>query len=116
VNVLLTLFLVAFGWVFFRSPNMRTAWHVCAAMLGRSATAPRPDGFLRQSLLPNQSLFVLSLAILLVALPALAGEERLHQASIKLRPLALALVPVGLVLSIAQLVNGGFTPLIYFKF
>jgi alginate O-acetyltransferase complex protein AlgI len=116
VNVALTLVLVTFGWVFFRAPTMRTAWHIVAAMLGYPAAALPPEKLVRAAILPNQNVFVLVVGWLIVMAPLVVGEERARALGARLQPLALALVPFALVLSIAQLVNGGFTPLIYFKF
>jgi alginate O-acetyltransferase complex protein AlgI len=117
VNVILTMVLVAVGWVFFRAPSMRVAFHTIASMFGSPATAsPAPGALLRGALLPHQSVFALSCALVLVIAPTVLGAERVRMAALRVRPLALALVPIALVLSVAQLVNGGFTPLIYFKF
>ena len=116
VNVALTMLFVCVGWVFFRAPNMPTAWNILTAMCGRQATNVEATFFLRGALLPNQSIVVLSFALLLLAAPALFGEDRVRSLGVRVRPFALALVPFALALSLAQLVNGGFTPLIYFKF
>ena len=116
LNVAITMVLVAVGWVFFRAPSMRVAWHTVSAMFGSPAMAPASAQLVRGAMLPNQSIFALSLALLVVAAPTVLGEDRMRIATRRARPLALALVPIALVLSVAQLVNGGFTPLIYFKF
>jgi alginate O-acetyltransferase complex protein AlgI len=116
LNVVLTMFFVTIGWVFFRAPNIRTAWHMLASMSGVVAISTPASQFVRGSLLPNQSIFVLALALLLVLAPSVFGEERVRTAAARANPFAMALVPFALALSIAQLVNGGFTPLIYFKF
>ncbi len=116
LNVAGTMLLVAIGWVFFRAPTIGTASNLLAAMFGRAATAARPEIMLRGQILPNRSLFVLSLAVVIVVLPAVLGEARTRALSVRVRPLALALVPLALALSIARLVTSGFSPLIYFKF
>jgi len=116
VNVLVTLVLVIFGWVFFRAPRMSVAEHVILAMLGlRPAPVPHDD-LVAGRILPHQSLCALLVGAAIALLPALLGEERERSLRGRVRPLALALVPLALVLSLAQLVNSNFTPLIYFKF
>ena len=115
-NVLLTFLLVLVGWVFFRAPTMRVAEHLLAAMAGLAARPAMAESLVDGRVLPNQSLFVLVIACLLVAASRLVSSMRERDLTGRLRPLGLALAPLALILSIAQLVNSGFSPLIYFKF
>jgi alginate O-acetyltransferase complex protein AlgI len=115
LNVLSTMVLVSVGWVFFRATSMRVAWNIVTSMFGRPASG-RPAIYERALLVPNQSVFVLSAAVLALVVASWLGQERSTAFGLRLKPYALALVPLALALSIAQLVNGGFTPLIYFKF
>ncbi len=116
VNIALTLLLVAIGWVFFRAPNIATAWSILRAMAGLAPRTPGSEHLLWGRLVPHQNLFVLALATLLALLPVIIGHDRASALDSKTKRFALALAPVALVLAIAQLVNGGFSPLIYFKF
>ena len=96
-------------------PHFNGMTYQLPAMFGREVSNVE-SAFFPGALLPNQSIFVLSLALGLLAAPLLFGEERVRGFGARIKPFALALVPFALALSIAQLVNGGFTPLIYFKF
>jgi len=116
INIVLTLLLVVVGWVFFRATSMATAGHILRAMFGLAPAPALAPALLEGAILPRQSVFTFVLAWVLVALPPILGRAREERLTQRLRPLALVLVPVALVLSVAQLVNGGFTPLIYFKF
>ncbi len=115
INVALTLLLVAIGWVFFRAPSMRVAFFVLRAMSGL-APSVHPPALLDGQILSHRSLVMLALGAVVVVLPRALGKERSDRFTTRLRPLALALVPVLLVLSMAQLANTDFVPLIYFKF
>jgi alginate O-acetyltransferase complex protein AlgI len=114
-NVAVTLVLVTIGWVFFRAPNIATAWHMLQALFGLRVHVEPIAALLPARILPSQNIFVLAIALLVVLAPVLLGSARVNRLG-ELRTLALVLVPITLVLSIAQLVNGGFSPLIYFKF
>lgn len=115
VNVAVTLLLVVVGWVFFRAPNMKSAWNMLSAMAWlRTETVPTT--LVTAQILPMRNQALMFVGAVLALAPVFVGEKRADAVSDKLRPLALACVPIALVLCLAQLVNSGFTPLIYFKF
>jgi len=117
LNVALTLVLVVIGWVFFRAPTMAVAWNVLRAMFGlRPGDVVLTDFLVRGRILPDFHVAILVVAAAAALAPVAFGEDRVRSIESRLRPIALVLVPFALVLSIAQLVNAGFTPLIYFKF
>jgi alginate O-acetyltransferase complex protein AlgI len=116
VNVALTFLLVTIGWVFFRAQSLSTATRLLRTMFTFSMPARFTDIYWGQ-ILPFRSIVVLVVAFIgTVGIGALVGEQAQRSAFDRLRLLGIALVPVALVLVIAQLVNSGFTPLIYFKF
>jgi alginate O-acetyltransferase complex protein AlgI len=115
VNVAITLLLVVFGWVFFRAPTIKVAANMLSAMT-LLHTATEPTTLVTAQILPLRNQFLMLVGAVLAFTPAIVGEQRAEVAASRLRPIALAFVPVALVLSLAQLVNSGFTPLIYFKF
>ncbi len=114
-NVGSTFALVVVGWVFFRAPNVRSAVWLIGAMVGARGADSVSDLLLGR-VLPARSLAMLAVAAIALVLPKLVGPEREALLVTRLRPYLLVLVPPALVLSIAQLVNSGFSPLIYFKF
>ena len=115
VNIGITLVLVLVGWVFFRAPSMTVAWNVLRSMVGLRPQVEVIAALLLGRILPTQNVWVMVFAMVAVLAPAVVSIDRVVAAP-RWRPLTLALVPVALVLAISQLVNGGFSPLIYFKF
>ena len=113
-NVMITLLLVVFGWVFFRATTMSSALSLLGAMFGLRSG---PEAaFLPGHILPARSAAMVLLGTALVLLPRVLGLERHARLEERLRTVGLALAPVALAISIAQLANSGFSPLIYFKF
>jgi alginate O-acetyltransferase complex protein AlgI len=116
VNVALTLLFVLVGWVLFRAQSMRSVSAVLGAMFGIGA-ANLDLALCRAQVLPARGAVILAFAFgLSTLLPLAVPEEQTKRVTARLRTVGLALAPVALVLVIAQLVNSGFQPLIYFKF
>ena len=115
LNVALTLLLVAIGWVFFRAPSMKSALVVLRAMSGLGAHVDPPP-LLDGQILSRRSILMLALGAIIVVLPRALGPTVSQRLTLRWRPLALTLVPLLLILSMAQLANTDFVPLIYFKF
>lgn len=115
-NVAVTFVLVVIGWVFFRAQSFDTALRLLRAMLLFHMPERLPD-LVWGHLLPTRSLITLLVAFTAsVGIGAVIDEARVRTAVDRLRVIGLALLPVALILVIIQLVNSGFTPLIYFKF
>ena len=116
INVVITFFLVVVGWVFFRAQS----WKAATGMLHRMFTFAAPERVpyvYWGEILPNRSLVVLGAALVFSVVGGALLDEKDERAAVtRLRFAGLALAPVALVLVLAQLVNSGFTPLIYFKF
>lgn len=71
---------------------------------------------LPSAVLSLRTAILLAYAILVVVFVASVSEETRRRLFDRLRPVGTALVPVAIVLVIAQLVNSRFNPIIYFKF
>jgi alginate O-acetyltransferase complex protein AlgI len=115
-NVAVTLGLVLIGWVLFRAQSMKSVSAMLGAMFGVRA-ADVDLTLTWAQVLPRRSAVLLAGALFVTAiLPLFISEERGRSAFARLRTVGLALAPIALLLVIAQLVNSGFQPLIYFKF
>jgi alginate O-acetyltransferase complex protein AlgI len=116
VNVALTMFFVVVGWVFFRAQSFTSALGVLGSMF--LVKAAKEELVLCWShFLPLRTACLLVVAFVASSiLPAFTSEDRIGSVLDRLKTPRLVIVPVILVLVVAQLVNSGFQPLIYFKF
>jgi alginate O-acetyltransferase complex protein AlgI len=110
--VLLTFTLVVIGWVFFRANDLRQALAFIEAMAGLRP-APTVEKMVAALLLPNRSAFFIALGVALVAVRAIFGRPREDG---PWKWVYLGATPVLVLLSMAQVINTKFVPLIYFKF
>jgi alginate O-acetyltransferase complex protein AlgI len=116
VNVFVTFFLVVVGWVFFRAQSWRTATGMLRCMFTFAKPAAVPTVYWGM-ILPTRSIVILIGALLVsVVGGAFVTEEAGDRAWARTRLVGIALAPIALVLVLLQLVNSGFSPLIYFKF
>ncbi|TVT21553.1 MBOAT family protein [Amycolatopsis acidiphila] len=111
----LTLVLVVFGWVFFKSPDMTHALTMIGHMF-----LPDFSGLtdVVSSALTNQRLVILLLALLVVFLPAHPVTGPLLESS-RSRPatsLRLGVMTVGLAYAAILVANGTFSPFLYYQF
>jgi alginate O-acetyltransferase complex protein AlgI len=121
VTVAITFFIVLFGWVLFRSPDLGYAIQYAGRMLGLTrigtdALAPW------QTLISNRALFTLALAAVISFWPAWDGGDRLcHRWAGRLSAgagngLKFAGIMAMTLLSMAYLSSSAFNPFIYFRF
>jgi alginate O-acetyltransferase complex protein AlgI len=111
----LTLLIVMFGWVLFRSPNLGTALvflqHMVILDLGGLTDVVDAS-------LTNQRLAILLLAALVLLLPARPITGR-YLESVRSRPAAVlrvGVMTVGLFYSALLVATGTFSPFLYYRF
>ncbi len=107
-----TFTLVVIGWVFFRANDVEQAFAFLKAMAGLGSTPPVAK-LVPALLAPNRSIFFMALGLVLVVARARFGRPREDS---KWRWAYVAAAPALLFLSLIQIVNTKFVPLIYFKF
>lgn len=107
-----TFALVAIGWVFFRATSGEQAIAFVKAMAGFGASVPVAKLTTAQ-LLPHRSAVLIGVGLTFVVVRAMFGRPR---ESSRWRWAYVALAPAVLTLSLLQVVNTKFVPLIYFKF
>jgi alginate O-acetyltransferase complex protein AlgI len=112
VAVPVTFALVVIGWVFFRAADSTQAFAFLHAMAGL-ATPPAVAKMVPAVLVPNRSAAFMTLGIAFVIARAVFGAPREDG---RYRWAFVAASPVLLVLSLLQIVNTQFVPLIYFRF
>jgi alginate O-acetyltransferase complex protein AlgI len=111
----LTLLIVVFGWVLFRSPNVGTALVFVQHMVILDSGGL--TGVVAASL-TNQRLAILLLAALVFLLPARPVTGR-YLESVRSRPataLRVGVMTVGLFYSALLLATGTFSPFLYYRF
>ncbi|WP_433871053.1 MBOAT family O-acyltransferase [Saccharopolyspora sp. CA-218241] len=111
----LTLLLVVCGWVFFRAPDLGTAFMVLGHML-----VPDLSGLtdVVAASMTNQRAVFLLLALVVVLLPANSGTGPFLE-SVRSRPanaLRVAVLTVGLLYSGLLVATGSFSPFLYYQF
>ncbi|MFI5613514.1 MBOAT family O-acyltransferase [Amycolatopsis sp. NPDC051903] len=112
---LLTLVLVVFGWVFFRSADLAHALSMIGHMLLPDFTGL---GDVVSSALTNQRLLILILALAVFLLPAHPVTGPLLESS-RTRPataLRIGVMTVGLVYAAILVATGTFSPFLYYQF
>lgn len=112
VAVPVTFTLVVIGWVFFRAESAAQAFAFLEAMSGVSAP-PATAKMELALLLPHRSVALIGIGVALVVARAVLGKPRDEG---PWRWVHVAAAPVLLFLSLIQVVNTKFVPLIYFKF
>jgi alginate O-acetyltransferase complex protein AlgI len=112
VAVPVTFVLVVIGWVFFRATSGEQVVAFLRAMAGLGAT-PAVAKLAPAQLAPTRSIVFLTLGISFVAVRAVFGRPSEQS---RWRWAYIAAAPALLFLSLIQVVNTKFVPLIYFKF
>ncbi|HVJ92075.1 MAG TPA: MBOAT family O-acyltransferase [Labilithrix sp.] len=112
IAVPVTFVLVSIGWVFFRADSAEQALSFIKAMLGL-VQAPPVAKMVEAQLMPLRSAVLMCVGLALVVVRAVFGRPREDG---PWRWVYVAGAPVLLVLSLLQVVNTKFVPLIYFKF
>jgi len=107
-----TFVLAVIGWVFFRANDTTQAFAFLKAMAGLTATPPVAK-LVPALLVPNRSAVFMTLGLAFVVARAVFGRPREGSAW---RWVYVAAAPALLFLSLVQVVNTKFVPLIYFKF
>ncbi|MBX3214916.1 MAG: MBOAT family protein [Labilithrix sp.] len=107
-----TFGLVVIGWVFFRAHDVEQAAAFLKAMAGLGST-PAAAKLVPALLAPNRSIFFITLGVFFVIVRAAFGRPRQDG---KWRWVYIGTAPALLLLSLIQIVNTKFVPLIYFKF
>jgi len=110
-----TLLLVVVGWVFFRAPDLGTAWAVLGHML-----VPDLSGLTEPvaAAVPHQRAFFLLVGLLVVVLPASAGTGPFLE-SVRTRSanaLRVGVMTAGLGYSGLLVAAGSFSPFLYYRF
>lgn len=117
----LTFVIVIFGWIPFRSPNLREAFTYWHRMLQIFAEAPHQRGPLLAEVISNRALFAFAVGAALAFLPWTTTMRPSLMPSRTPRTVlgtaALGTVAIGLFfLSTLALTNSQFHPFIYFRF
>jgi alginate O-acetyltransferase complex protein AlgI len=107
-----TFALVVIGWVFFRAASAEQAFAFLKAMAGLGST-PAVAKLVPALVAPNRSIALMSLGIVFVIARAIFGRPREDSGW---RWVYVGAAPALLFLSLIQVVNTKFVPLIYFKF
>ncbi|NIH78194.1 MBOAT family O-acyltransferase [Amycolatopsis viridis] len=112
---ILTLVLVVFGWVFFKSPDIGHAFTMIGHMV-----VPDADGLtdVVDAALTNQRLVILIAALAIFALPALPVTGPLLEAA-RTRPavgLRIGVMTAGALYAAILVANGTFSPFLYYQF
>ncbi len=112
VAIPVTFVLVVIGWVFFRAASGEQAFAFLRSMAGFGAS-PAYAKLLPAQLMPNRSALFLALGLAFPIARAVFGRPAEDS---RWRWAYVAGAPVLLLLSLLQVVNTKFVPLIYFKF
>ena len=105
IRLIMTIFIVIIGWVFFFSPSLKDAIEYLGAMFGAG------DAFV-----DSQGLFYLcgyGLLIIIGILPATIGLGKLHKAPVVIKWIVYVIL---FVLSVAFLISESYNPFLYFRF
>ena len=105
IRLIMTIFIVIIGWVFFFSPSLKDAIEYLGAMFGAG------DAFV-----DTQGLFYLcgyGLLIIIGILPATIGLGKLHKAPVVIKWIVYVIL---FVLSVAFLISESYNPFLYFRF
>ena len=105
IRLIMSIFIVIIGWVFFFSPSLKDAIEYLGAMFGAG------DAFV-----DTQGLFYLcgyGLLIIIGILPATIGLGKLHKAPVVIKWIVYVIL---FVLSVAFLISESYNPFLYFRF